>query len=342
MTITDEHRRRYLEAVARPDRRAALRLVDELLAGDASRQEVLLELMVPTQLEVGSRWQRGEWSVAQEHAATAISDAVVAAMMALDTTDTPRGHVVLACVERELHALPARIAAEVLQLAGWQVTYLGATTPPTRLAQYLHELGPDAVALSCTVSTSLPHARAMIEAARQAAVPVVVGGAGFGRTDERAHRLGADAWAGSAGDLTAVLERLPATTTPAPPHDHDGLDDHAELLGRRAEIVAAAYDRLVERFPALRDYDEAQTRHTLDDLGHLVDFAAVARYVPDDAILFDVVDWLADLLSSRGVPVASLVMGLDALADVVADRDAAAAAFRAASRRLQSTHSARA
>ena len=45
-------------------------------------ERVLLDLVAPAQAEVGERWARNEWSVAQEHAATHISERVVAAVAA--------------------------------------------------------------------------------------------------------------------------------------------------------------------------------------------------------------------------------------------------------------------
>ena len=103
-----------------------------------------------------------------------------------------RGHVLLACAEREWHALPVTLIGLAMRAAGWETTVLGAGVSPLRLGRYLHELGPDATAISCSVLASLPTSRRFIEASSAAGVPTVVGGAAFGRDARRADALGAD------------------------------------------------------------------------------------------------------------------------------------------------------
>jgi methanogenic corrinoid protein MtbC1 len=48
---------------------------------------------------------------------------------------------VVTCAEGEWHSLPARMVAEVLRLHGWQVTFLGASTPADHLRRLLTEVG---------------------------------------------------------------------------------------------------------------------------------------------------------------------------------------------------------
>src|SRR3712207_7094162 len=50
-----------------------------------------------------------------------------------------RGHVVVACLDGEWHALAARIVAEVLRVHGWRVTFLGASVP-ARSEEHTSEL----------------------------------------------------------------------------------------------------------------------------------------------------------------------------------------------------------
>lgn len=309
-------------------------MVTDLLADGVPRSELLRDLVCASQREVGARWQRGEWTVPQEHAATAINDVAIAVIMAGDRSAASRGHVVVSCVDDELHALPARVVAEHLQLAGWRVTYLGASTPASRLSAFLHELGPDVVALSCTVAMSLPRARELIEAAREVGVPVLVGGAAFGATPHRADRLGADGWAPDVEGALDVLARLPVTTTPAPPLDHEGRTDHLDLVDRRGEILGTAFAELVRRFPAVADYDAERLAHTRADLAHILDFVAAARFVDDDTVLFDLTDWLLEVLEARHVPRQALTLGLESLAVAVDDIAGARRLLLAASDRV--------
>ncbi|TBL26517.1 cobalamin-binding protein, partial [Verrucosispora sp. SN26_14.1] len=164
----------YLHCLAEADEPAAIEVARGLLDGGVPAERLLLELVAPAQAEVGERWARNEWSVAQEHAATHISERVVGAIAAYREVRPTRGRIVVACMDGEWHALPARLVAEMLRLRGWQVTFLGASVPAAHLVSYLHRHDADAVALACALPMRLPHAHRMVEACQRADVPVVV------------------------------------------------------------------------------------------------------------------------------------------------------------------------
>ncbi len=96
----------------------------------------------------------------------------------------------VACVDGEWHSLPAKLFAEVIALHGWEVRYLGPGVPGPHLISYFHQYGPDVVAVSCSLPTRLTMAHGTIRAAHEAAVPVLAGGADFGRGARWALRAG--------------------------------------------------------------------------------------------------------------------------------------------------------
>ena len=186
----------YDAALSRGDTAAVTELVADMLASGSEPVSVLTDVVAAAQREVGKRWQRGEWSVAEEHAATAMAiSATKVVAEHVRRTPVTRGSVIVACAEREWHALPAMIIDCALRSDGWDTTLLGASTSPMRLNQYLQDLGPEAVAVSCSVLGSLPTCRRFIEASTASGVPILVGGPAFGPDDVRARALGATAWA---------------------------------------------------------------------------------------------------------------------------------------------------
>src|SRR5918992_1647561 len=183
---------RFVDALSRRDGRAAARQALGLLEAGAAVQELVRGLLGAAQAEVGRRWEANQWSVADEHAATAITDAVLGALAWRVEAAEDQGHVVITCAEGEWHSLPARMAAEVLRLHGWQVTFLGASTPADHLRRFLAEVDAIGVVISCSVPIFLSGAQRSIQAAHAAEIPALVGGRGFGPDDLRARRLGAD------------------------------------------------------------------------------------------------------------------------------------------------------
>ncbi|OLR94180.1 cobalamin B12-binding domain-containing protein [Actinokineospora bangkokensis] len=233
----------FAAALVAADLDAATAAVTALLDAGTDPLAVLVDVIGPAQRRAGDRWQRGEWSVAQEHAATAVAVAateVVARRVA--RTPATRGRVVVACAEREWHALAASLVGCALRTAGWEVTQLGASTSPLRLSQYLHDLGPDATAVSASVLGALPNTRRFIEASTTAGIPVVVGGPAFGPDATRALALGATAWAPDARTAIDVVAGLPLVVPAAPPLPADAVAEQAalELSHQRLVVDLAA------------------------------------------------------------------------------------------------------
>lgn len=174
---------RYLAAQLAGNRREALRLlVDEGLLRGVPLQDLHLKVLQPAQYEIGRLWQENRISVAQEHLATAISQLAMAHLYRHLPRDPPNGKVVmLSCVEGELHEVGARMASDFLEMAGFDVRFLGANVPTAHLARMVREQVPDLLALSVTMTYHLPALRAAVEAVRPVvpSLPIAVGGLAF-------------------------------------------------------------------------------------------------------------------------------------------------------------------
>jgi len=333
-------RDRLWEAVIDRDEYAAAAIVMGALDAGVAPEDVLLDVIARVQMKIGSEWAANRITVAQEHAATAINDRVIAGLSyhPKSRLEATRGRVTVACVDGEWHALPARLLAEVLRLRGWQVDFLGAQVPTPHLIAHLHLQRHEAVALSCMIPTRLPTAHAAITACRAAGVPVLAGGAAFGVDGRYAIQLGADAWA---PDARAAAERLHEGLPPVrPAADHQPHDDLPHLADQEytmvtrsaPQLIKATVAELEDRFPAMRSYTEQQRQHTIEDIGHIVDFLGAALYTDDDDLFTGFIAWTAEVLASRGVPASSLDPALDLLATQLKD-------FPRSRRMLQTAHS---
>jgi methanogenic corrinoid protein MtbC1 len=146
----------YLRSVLRGDRRLALAVVDTALASGLPIDAIQEDIIRESQRRIGELWARGEISVAEEHMATAITRQ---ALTHLHEGAIPPllkdERVMVACVEGEMHDVPARLVANVLELAGYDVRFLGASVPAESLPAMLRQFRPDVLALSVTVEPSL-------------------------------------------------------------------------------------------------------------------------------------------------------------------------------------------
>jgi methanogenic corrinoid protein MtbC1 len=330
---------RYLRCLDDADEYGAIDVALDLMARDVPAETVLLELVAPAQAQIGQWWQSNRWSIAQEHAATHVSDRVVAAVASAARRPATLERVVVACMDGEWHALPARLVAEVLRLRGWDVTFLGASVPAAHLVSYLHRHDPRAVALGCALPMRLPHASRMIQACRRADVPILVGGRAFGPDGRWAARLGVP-WASdalAAADLLADDRALEAWSGPDTTVDPESTqDEYVSLVNARAELIEFCLEHLRATVPATASYTPAQRDATLADLGHILDALSAAVYVDDADLFLDFVAWLGEVLASRRVPLRSVSSTLDALGDRLRDYPRAQRFLRAAPPALHS------
>ncbi|GAA2986023.1 cobalamin B12-binding domain-containing protein [Streptomyces fulvorobeus] len=326
-TSTETRRDLLWAAVTSRDEHRAADLVLAALDEGLDAETALMDLIAPVQARVGSEWAVNRLSVAQEHAASAITERIIAALAHHPAARVPPtlGRVTVACVDQEWHSLPARLLAEVLTLRGWQVDFLGAQVPTPHLIAHLHNIGADAVALSSSVPTRLPTAHAAITACQAIGVPVLVGGAAFGPGGRYARLLGADAWA---PDARAAAHRL-AEGIPAPslatgrqqiddlPHLAD--QEYTLVARNRAQLVREVLTRIEDRLPAMAAYTAQQRERTAEDIAHIVDFLTVALYTDDSGLFTTFITWTADILTARDVPARSLHPALEILADELKD-----------------------
>ncbi|MFD7712376.1 B12-binding domain-containing protein [Streptomyces sp. NPDC059785] len=290
-------------------------------------ERVLLELIAPAQERVGTAWAANDITVAQEHAATAISERCVAAVV--DATvpalaDTAAKRVLVACVAGEWHALPARLVGEVLRLRGWRVDYLGAQVPTEHLVAHLHRTGARAVLLSSSIPTRLPDAHNAISACQSTGVPVLAGGAAFGPQGRYARLMRAE-WAADAPGAAALLGRNPAPPGPGaarlPVLDLPHLSDQEYTMVRRTgpQLVKQTLADVEAGFPAMRDYSAYQRERTVEDIDHIVSYLATALYVDDPGLFARFLTWTADILAARDVPPRCLLPALESLVNQLKD-----------------------
>ncbi|MBZ5712905.1 cobalamin B12-binding domain-containing protein [Nannocystis pusilla] len=172
-------REQYLRAQLGGDPKVAIGVIDEALAEGHTVRALQREVVQAAQRELGRRWQENRLSIAHEHMATAISQRVLMHLFERALRAPARGATILvACVEGELHELPARLVADYLELGGFAVRYFGADVPTDSLPAIVAEEPPAALALSATMAFHAPALRAAVEAVRGRfpALPILAGG----------------------------------------------------------------------------------------------------------------------------------------------------------------------
>jgi excisionase family DNA binding protein len=214
--------------VARPPAPWAERLESRLLAGDGGGawgvveaalasggdpRSIYLDVITPAMVSIGERWENGELDIAIEHRASGVANRLVGR---LGPRFTRRGRtlgtVLVGAPAGEHHALPVSMVADLIRLEGYEVSDLGADTPPASFA--MAAAGLDrlvAVGISVTSPMNLGSARDTIVVLREHLnnVPVMVGGNAI-QSDDMRLDLGADLWVRDSAELPVYLAQAMA------------------------------------------------------------------------------------------------------------------------------------
>ena len=158
---------KYLEAVLAGKRDEAHRLIIEQARANRSVTELYEQILLPAQVETGRMWHRGEISVADEHFATAITQAVLGELRPYFPQPEPRSAtVVAAAVSGDFHDVGLRMVADCLEMDGWQILYLGANMPATDIVEFLGQHPADLLALSVSTCLLVRQAGELVEVVR--------------------------------------------------------------------------------------------------------------------------------------------------------------------------------
>jgi methanogenic corrinoid protein MtbC1 len=290
-------------ALADGDRLRALEAVSTLVAEGWSTDRIAHEVVVPSQNRVGELWLTGEWSVVQEHCATAVNEAVVhwlTAHLRPPADDAPT--LLVSCLQGERHALPALVVAHDLMARGARVVFLGADPEPSGLHAAVLSLRPGAVLFSASISCCLGHQRSRFDELTSQDIPVVVGGHAFAgpQGGRRASVLGATAHAQTAAQVLDLLPRLRGRAA-RPPRDPTAVDDEVAWLDHyRHRIVPEVMWTLGQRH---HDPEVIGNRwpEVSQHIEHVLGCLSAAISIQDESIMVEARDWLVEVLVHRHI-----------------------------------------
>lgn len=204
-----EHvKNRYLTALLRGEHRECIKLAETHVHSSADLQCFYTQVIQTSMYEIGSLWEIGQISIAQEHLATAITSRVMATVYPkFVMVSQDKGKVIATSAPNEFHDLGAWMVADFLEIDGWQVNCLGANMPQEDLLSLLKADTPHILAISVAMSFNLKLVSRLIAAVKSDSllnqVKIMVGGWAFQSNPQLSEIIGADGYAPNARE--AVL-----------------------------------------------------------------------------------------------------------------------------------------
>jgi excisionase family DNA binding protein len=299
--------------LARLDHGAALAVVDRARADGSSVEAVVTGLLAPALVEVGRRWASGEVGAAEALAAAAIARAAIPRAV-VPANHEGRAGVAVCCPPGEHHEIPAEMVTELLRAEGVPVMHIGAGVTPRHLHGFLSRQQPAALLVSCTSPCGLPGTARLIEVAHAYGVPVLVGGAAFGRDPMLALRLGAAAWAPSARHAVGIVEQW-LVQKPTFPTERALCEEYLIYEAGLSEIRA----RVVQSLRRIADDgdDPDGVADAQDRLELLLRHLGAALLVDDGRLFLDFLSWRAEYYTHRNIGPSRLVNALAAVSEAL-------------------------
>lgn len=273
--------RRYGDALRAADGAEAERVAVESLQEGMGMETLYGRVIAPAMWRIGCLWAEGAITVADEHLATAITHRVMASTYGLSyghAASRP-GRILLAAVEGQRHGLGLRMAADILELGGYEVNYVGEDVPLEALVAVIESRNPDLIGLSSTLAYETSSLGTAVSRLAESfpGTPILLGGQGV--PDEilsEPQVVRASGVEGLVAQVEALLGKMSdvstlASSQPAEPLIHSGDDtpeglllgaatDAADLARTHARMAHAyrrlAYEDPITRGPNRRAFDD--------------------------------------------------------------------------------------
>jgi 5-methyltetrahydrofolate--homocysteine methyltransferase len=212
------------EAVMDYEEEVVPRLVEEALAEGLGLHEILDDALIAAMDEVGDMFSQGTIFVPEMLLAARAMKAGLQVLRPLLTATKvePKGKVLLATVQGDVHDIGKNLVGMMLEGAGYTVVDLGVNATKEAILEKANEFEPDVVGLSALLTTSMPAMAKTVTAFKDAghAAPVIVGGAPV--TQDFADAIGAHGYGADApgavlmvGELVAARKAAAALAEPS-------------------------------------------------------------------------------------------------------------------------------
>jgi len=210
---------RLFDALVNGDRPQARAIVSDTLTA-VPAATVLSDLFWPTHEHLEKLHRADQMTSLSYHMATRLLRMLVDQTAWRLTRATTRNTTVFATSgPNQGEELAGQMACDMLEAAGFDVTFAGGGVPADEVLERVQATRPDVLVLFSSSAQDLPEIRHIIDRLKEVrACPgtrIVVGGGVFNRADGLAAEIGADEWAYSPADIVDLLTLAPEEALPS-------------------------------------------------------------------------------------------------------------------------------
>lgn len=293
-------RQEWIEACMEFDERHAESVLTQAFAYYPP-EIVCFELLQKAIVEIGNRWYQGKATVQQEHFASALALRRLDALLAATPAPTKSRRVVVACAPEDDHTFSPLLLTLILRRQGWDVVYLGAKVPATRIEATVVKTQPDLVIFSAQLLHTAANLLEVAHLLQSADVTMAYGGLVFNMLPDIRQRFPAHYLGERLEKAPIVIESLINSPHPVPevkPLTEEYQHAYSYFRERAALIEAEVWQMLSDSDVSQRELSQANAHMTRNmtaalSLGNL-DFIGTDMR------------WVEGLMVNYGIPLEQL------------------------------------
>ena len=205
-----------LKALLEGDDEKSIGIAKDTISQGASPLDFFEEVIGPSLSEIGDQFEKlaiflPEMIEAAEIVDAINTDVIVPAVEASsEKAIEPKGKVVLATIQGDLHDIGKSMVALMLKVNGFQVIDMGINVQPADIVERTIQEKADIVGMSSLLTTCLPYMKDLVDNLEARGVRndygVIIGGAA--PTPEFAKQIGVDAQGHSAAEALTICNKI--------------------------------------------------------------------------------------------------------------------------------------
>lgn len=188
---------RFFEVLLQGDRVASRRIIAECVRDGASAQDVLINLIWPTHELVERLHREDQMTIVAYQLATRLMRVLVDQLASGLQQQRRNGQrIFAACGPSQGEELGGQMACDLLEAAGFEVTFCGGGIPSDEILEQVQSRQPDFLVMFSSAASDLPGIRVLLDQLREVnAIPhtkIALGGGVFNRAEGLAEEMGCD------------------------------------------------------------------------------------------------------------------------------------------------------
>lgn len=205
---------RLFDTLISGNRHAVRAFVEETRQRNLSAETLISEVFWPAYSMIDAMHRKDQMSTIAHNMGTRLLRVMAdQAALRLGTAPSNGRRVFAVCGPQDPDELGAQMAVDLLEAAGFIVTFAGGGVASDEILAQVQETQPDVLLLFASAPSDLPGIRAMIDQINEIGavrnLQVVVGGGVFNRAKGLAEEIGADLWAEDPRELVQKMTSEP-------------------------------------------------------------------------------------------------------------------------------------